>query len=57
VDEASKPPHPPSVVKIEAGREIKYTQIVSVSALMGLHHCIDRESSLRHSPFPVVTFA
>jgi hypothetical protein len=29
--------------QIEAGCEIEWTQIVSVSALLGLSHCINRE--------------
>jgi single-strand DNA-binding protein len=33
--------HPPFVVKIEAGCEIEYAQIVLVSASLGLSHCIN----------------
>ena len=50
-------PHPPFVVKIKGGREIELTQIVSVSALLGLHHCINRESFLAACAFFVTNGA
>jgi len=49
VDGVRTSPHPPFVVKIEAGCEIEETQIRSMSALLGLSHCINRE------PFPATS--
>jgi hypothetical protein len=43
--------HPPFVIKIEAGRKVELTQIVSVSALLDLPRCINRESFLAACAF------